>query len=166
MHEGARWGSGRRRQEVRGLQSEAAKIRVGGGGEEAVVLWMREGARWGSGRRHQEVRGLQAEAAKLRVGGGGEEVVVLWMREGARWGSGRRHQEITCNNYNTKKKIYSIPYIRMSTCRPPTREETGFPWMSPLCWFSYLFFYFKFSVGISILNIFRGMRAAAGERAS
>jgi hypothetical protein len=36
-------------QDVRGLRAEAPKIRVGGGGEEAVVLWMREGARWGVG---------------------------------------------------------------------------------------------------------------------
>ena len=70
---------------VRGLRPEGAKLRAAGGGEEAVVLWLREGTR-GGGERGQEVRGLRPEATRLRAAGGGEEAVVRWLREGARRG--------------------------------------------------------------------------------
>jgi hypothetical protein len=71
---------------VRGLPAEVVKLRAAGGGEGAVVLWLREGARGGGGHRQQEVRGLRAEVARLWAVGGGEEAVVLWLREGARGG--------------------------------------------------------------------------------
>ena len=46
---------------MRGWPAEEAKLRAAGGGEGAVVLWLREAARGGSGREKQEVRGLPAE---------------------------------------------------------------------------------------------------------
>jgi hypothetical protein len=66
---------------VRGLRPEAAKLWAAGGGEEAVVRWLREGSRGGGGCSEQEVRGLSGEAIKLLAAGGWEEAaVVLWLR--------------------------------------------------------------------------------------
>jgi hypothetical protein len=39
---------------VRGLRPEGAKLWAAGGGEEAVVLWLREGETWGGGRRQTQ----------------------------------------------------------------------------------------------------------------
>ena len=48
------------------LQHEGAQLWAGGGGEEALVLWLRKGARGGGGPHEtQEVRALPGKAAKL-----------------------------------------------------------------------------------------------------
>jgi hypothetical protein len=57
-----------------------AKLWAAGGGEEAVVLWLREGAR-GGGDQKEDVRELRPEGAKLWAAVGWEEALVRWLRE-------------------------------------------------------------------------------------
>jgi hypothetical protein len=69
--------SGRGRTACFGPWAVGAAARLGVGGEEALVLWLRGGARGGGGRQGEDVRGLPAEAANLWAAGGREEAVVL-----------------------------------------------------------------------------------------
>ena len=68
--------SGRGRTACFGPWAVGAAARLGVGGEEALVLWLRGGARGGGGRQGEDVRGLPAEAANLWAAGR-EEAVVL-----------------------------------------------------------------------------------------
>jgi hypothetical protein len=80
---------------MRGLRPEEAKLRAAGGGEGALVRWLREGARRSDRPRQQqeEVRGLPAEGAKIRAAGGEEETVVRWLRAGAQGVKGHRQRQ-------------------------------------------------------------------------
>ena len=78
LREGAAGGSGRRRQDVRGLRQEAAT-------HWAADAWVARAVVW----RVQEVRGLPAEDVKLWAAVGQEAALVRSLREAARRGGER-----------------------------------------------------------------------------
>ena len=81
------------------LRPQGARLRAGGGGEEAVVRGMWEGGRSGVDWQAQavqaeDVRSLRPhQAAVLRAGVGGEEAVVLGLREGEGGGAPSEAEE-------------------------------------------------------------------------
>jgi hypothetical protein len=83
----------------------------------------------------------------------------------------RTHQQqLACIHHIFMTMPAPIAHATRSDKRPPicmvsSAETWVFAELTVVLVFP-LVFYFKFFVGISIINIFRGMRAAAGERAS